>query len=196
MSEPHPELNPRKVVSLPQTRRLSWTYVALEFTHQLVVSLWVGGWAAAGLLAGPSLAATLDNPADAAWAWLQLVLRLSFLATGAGGFLLLTTLLMHLLSLRDVRLTMTQTVLLLLMTFASLGIYLGIAPAMEQLLQQRSDLFDATSEAHTRFVRFHHWALWGVGLEVVLGALLLLIGVRRWYRYVTPPRRASFEPGS
>lgn len=194
MSEPRREAALSKVISLPRTRRLAWASVALEFTHQIVVATWVGGLAALGFLAAPALLSSLDNAVDAARASLELLLRLSFLGAGAGAFCLLTTLLMHLLALRTTRTTLIQTGVLLAMTVAAVLVYVAVAPPMQDLLQAMPDLFTGEASAEReRYEFLHRLAVGLVGCQVALGAALLLLGVRRWYRYVPVNRHLRPE---
>ncbi|MBK8231150.1 MAG: DUF4149 domain-containing protein [Candidatus Eisenbacteria bacterium] len=182
-----------KVVSLPRTRRLAWASVCLEYAHQLVLAFWIGGLAAIALLVGPSLFSSIEQPQEAAWAGLELVLKTSFMGAGAGALLLLTTLLMHLLSLRSVKTTLIQTGFLLGMTFAAVTIYIAVAPPMEELLKNDAAMIfaDPTSASATRFAQLHRLADLLVLAQIVLGASLLLLGVRRWYRYVQIGRPAA-----
>jgi putative copper export protein len=196
VSEPRRQPSPAKVISLPRTRRLSWASVTLEYAHQLVLALWFGGLAAIALLAAPSLLSTLAEPREAAWAALELVLKTSFLGAGAGAFLLLTTLLMHLLALRSVRATVLQTAFLLAMTFAAVTLYVAVAPPMEDLLRGEPSIL-AADRANAGLVHFralHRLSDLLVGVQLFLGATLLVLGVRRWYRYVpTGLHRATME---
>jgi len=184
-----------KVISLPRTRRLAWASVALEYAHQLILAFWVGGLAAVGLLAVPSLFTSITAPTDAAWAGIELLLKTSFLGAGAGAFLLLPTLLMHLLSLRSIRATLVQTTVLLGMTFAAVTLYVAVAPPLEDLLKTDTTLFtDPTGAGAKRFVSLHRLGDLLVWAQIALGASLLLLGVRRWYRYVpTGIRRTALD---
>lgn len=183
-----------KVISLPRTRRLALASVALEYAHQLILAFWIGGLAAVGLLVGPGLFTAIAEPGQAAWAGLELLLKTSFLGAGAGAFLLLTTLLMHLLALRSIKATLIQTGVLLGMTFAAVTLYIAVAPPMEELLKNDPSLFaDMASDGARRFASLHRLGDLLVVLQIALGASLLLLGVRRWYRYVPTARRAGID---
>ena len=188
MTEPRRLQSVAKVVRLPRTRRLSWAWVLLEYAHQLVLALWIGGLGAAGLLAGPTIFAAVVEPLEAANASLDLTLKVSFIGAGAGGFLLLTTLLMHLMELRGLRATLLQTAFLLGMTLAAVVVYVGVAPPLRDLLQQNPELLlsQRPADLFARYVALHHAMDLLVLAQIAAGALLLLLGVRRWYRYVAP----------
>ncbi|MCA9727063.1 MAG: DUF4149 domain-containing protein [Candidatus Eisenbacteria bacterium] len=189
MSELKRNMHPAKVVPLPETRRVSWVPVALEFTHQLVVACWTGSLVGLSFVVVPGLYGTLRDPNEAAWSCLDLIMRLDFIAGGAGAFLLLTTLLMYLLALRTSRATLTQTGVLMAMTAAAVANHVLVAPKMAALLRTAPDLLTGT-DLVTRG-RFDDLSRMGMGLlafQIVLGASLLFLGVRRWYRYVTPTR--------
>jgi len=186
VSEPIRKVSTIKVLSLPRTRRLAVASVLVECSSQLFLALWVGALAATSLLAWPSLFHALDDPFQAARAALELEGRIAFLGAGAGAFLLLSTLLMHLLALRGTRATLLQTGFLLAMTFASIGVYLGLVPPMQDLLQETPGLFSdpAAGAELARFERLRQITTGIVASQLALGATLLMTGVRRWYRYV------------
>lgn len=187
MSEVSRQPSPSKVVSLPQTRKISWISVGLEYTHVLVLALWLGGQAFSAFFVGPSLYRSLQDPNAAAWSNLDLQMNLHFLAGGAGAFLLLTTLLMYLLALRSPRSTMIQTALLLGMTVSAVANHVVVAPQMAELLRSAPDLLSQT--ANPEFARYEGLGRISAGLlgvQLILGSLLLFFGVRRWYRYVDP----------
>jgi putative copper export protein len=185
-----------KVVSLPQTRRLSWASVSLEYSHQLVLALWVGALATVGFLATPSLYGSLRDPTEAAWASLDLSMRLNFLAGGAGAFLLLTTLLMYLLALRTSAATFLQMGLLLGMTLAAVVNHVAVAPKMAELLRANPDLMTQVPRSAEvgRYGGLSQISAALLGVQMLLGASLLFLGVRRWYRYVQPqpPEHRTF----
>jgi hypothetical protein len=175
-----------KVLALPRTRRLSLTAMTLEASHQIVLALWIGSLVAVSSLAVPSLLDAVSDPALAARASLDLLAKLSFLGCGAGSFLLLTTLLMHLLSLRGRAGAMLQAGLIVAMSAVAVGLQLGLTPEMDRLLRTAPALFQDPAAAGS-LARFR--LLFGVHLGLLLvqagiGMGLLIMGVRRWYAYV------------
>jgi hypothetical protein len=179
--------HPPKVVPLPETRRVSWVPVALEFTHQLMVACWTGSLVGLAFVVVPGLYGTVRDPNEAAWSCLDLTMRLDFMAGGAGAFLLLTTLLMYLLALRTSAATLTQTGILMSMTAAAVGNHVLVAPKMAALLRSTPDLLTGTDLiARSRFEDLTRIGMGLLGLQIVLGASLLFLGVRRWYRYIAP----------
>ena len=73
-----------KVLAFPRTRRLSWTALALEFGHQLVLALWIGTLVAVASLAVPALLEASQDTQLGARVILDLLTRVSFLGCGAG----------------------------------------------------------------------------------------------------------------
>jgi putative copper export protein len=168
---------------------VSWIPVTLEFTHQLIVACWTGSLVGLGFVVVPGLYGTLRDPNEAAWSVLDLIMRLDFMAGGAGAFLLLTTLLMYVLALRTSRATLTQTGILMAMTAAAVTNHVVVAPKMAELLRAAPDLLTGTDlAARGRFDELTRIGMGLLGLQIALGASLLFLGVRRWYRYVTPTR--------
>lgn len=189
MSEPNTRRAQARFIMLPETRRVSWVPVVLEFTHQFTVACWIGGLVTIAGLVVPGLAGTLRDRNEVAWASLDLVMRMDFVAGGAGAFLLLTTLLMYLLALRTSRATLTQTGLLLGMTLAAVSNHVWVAPGMARLLKTVPDLLTGIDVvARDEFYRLTRVAVFLFSFQIALGASLLFLGVRRWYRYVAPAR--------
>jgi hypothetical protein len=181
-----------KVLALPPVRRLSLTAMTVEFSHQLVLALWIGSLVAIASLAIPSLldAEAGSQPVRTA---LDLLGRLSLVGCGAGSFLLLTTMLMHLLSLRGPRTVLLQIGLLLVMTLAAVALQVWLAPTLATILRTTPDLLEG-EVVTPQLVRFR--GLFGLYLgcllgQAALGSVLLLTGVRRWYRYI---RISSLAP--
>jgi hypothetical protein len=180
--------DPQKVVSLPQTRRISWTAMVLEATHQVLLSLWTGSLAFAASLAVPMLFAELADARQAVQISLEMLGRLGLLGCGAGSLLLLTTLLMHLLTLRDPRTILGSVVLILTMTAISTGQQVLLAPRAWELLRAAPELTAAAAPVELAQLR----SLLGTYLalllvQVLLGMALMLAGLRRWYRYIRVP---------
>lgn len=174
------------MVSFPRARRLSWAALALEFSHQLVLALWIGALVAIASLAVPSLLDATDDPRAGAHAVLDLLARTSFLGCGAGCFLLLTTFLMHLLSIRSLRATVVQASLILGMTGLATVAQLWLAPSLSTLLRNQPDLFQGASPT-PGLIRFRSLLTLHVEIflgQALLGASQILLGVRRWYRYI------------
>jgi hypothetical protein len=180
--------DPQKVVSLPQTRRISWTAMVLEATHQVLLSLWTGSLAFAASLAVPMLFAELADARQAVHLSLEMLGRLGLLGCGAGSLLLLTTLLMHLLTLRDPRTILGSVVLILTMTAISTGQQVLLAPRAWELLRAAPELTAAAAPVELARLR----SLLGTYLalllvQALLGLALMLAGLRRWYRYIKVP---------
>jgi len=175
---------PRKIIPLPRTRRLSWTSVALEYCHQLVLALWCGALVAASSLAIPALLEGIPDPVEASRASLRLLARLDVLGCGAGSFLLLTTFLMYFLAMRGARASLLQAGLILGMTLLSVASQLAIAPALTGILRDQPEIFtDPLALKAAGFRRLFQVNLAIVLTQGLLGATLILLGVRRWYRY-------------
>jgi hypothetical protein len=182
------------VVSLLRTRRLSWAAMAIETSHQVVLALWTGGVLFTASLVVPTLLSSLENAAEAARLSLSLLDRVAILGCGAGSFLLLTTLLMHLLTLRTRALILSQLGLVLVLTAIPTLLQAVVAPRLFELLRLHPRLFVAGAEA-AALERFR--GLFGVYLALLLaqagiGISLMLGGIRRWYRYA--PAKARPEP--
>lgn len=175
-----------RVVSIPRTRRLSLVAMAVETSHQVVLAIWTGGLALLASLVVPSLLGSMEDPAVATRISLDLLGRVGLLGCGAGSFLLLTTLLMHLLSLRARGTIIGQLVLLLGMTALAVGLQVVLAPKLGDLLRGEPALFTpgGATEALERFRRLLGLHLGLVLVQAMLGLALMLGGVRRWYRYV------------
>lgn len=180
--------DPCKVIPLPRTRRLSLTAMVLEAAHQVLLSLWTGALVFAASLAVPAILAGVPDAGQAVRLSLEMLGRLGLLGCGAGSLLLLTTLLMHLLTLRDPRTILGQVVLILAMTAVATGQQVFLAPRAWELLRAAPDLAMASAPAELRQLR----SLLGTYLalllgQAMLGLALMLAGLRRWYRYVPVP---------
>jgi hypothetical protein len=159
----------------------------LESSHQIVLAIWIGSLVGIASLAVPTLLDAVGDSTLAVRVALDLLGRLSFLGCGAGGFLLLTTMLMYLLNLRGARAAVGQAALILAMALLATGLQIWFAPRLSALLRQNPSLF-APNAAAPELARFR--ALFALYLGLILtqalcGAALLLMGVRRWYRYIT-----------
>jgi hypothetical protein len=179
--------DPQKVVSLPQTRRISWSAMVLEATHQVLLSLWTGSLAFAASLAVPMLFAELADAGQAVRLSLEMLGRLGLLGCGAGSLLLLTTLLMHLLTLRDPRTILGSVVLILTMTAISTGQQVLLAPRAWELLRAAPELTAAAAPELTRLRSLLGTYLALLLVQALLGLALMLAGLRRWYRYIRVP---------
>ena len=190
MSDFQLEPTATRLLSLPETRRLSWIPILLECTHQLVVAAWVGGITVLGFLFTPNLYRLLENANEAAWVSLDLTMQFNFISAGAGSFLLLITLLMYLLTLRGQNETLLQMGLLLGMTAAAVTNHVWIAPQMSEILRQTPHILtDATLLAEfAQFEALSRTSLVLLAIQALLGTGLLFLGVRKWYRYVDPPK--------
>jgi hypothetical protein len=180
--------DPQKVIPLPRTRRISWSAMVLEATHQVVLALWTGALAFAASLAVPMLIAGLADAREAVRLSLEMLGRLGLLGCGAGSLLLLTTLLMHLLTLRDPRTILGSVVLILIMTAISTGQQVLLAPRAWELLRAAPELTATAAPSELARLR----SLFGTYLalvlaQVLLGLMLMLAGLRRWYRYIKVP---------
>lgn len=184
---------PGKVLSLPKTRRISWSAMVLESGHQIILALWIGSLVAIVSLGVPGLLDFVPDPNEAARASLILLGRLGVLGVGAGSYLLLTTLLMYLLSLRRTRTLIFQAGLILVMTAIAVALQVWLAPRLFGMIRLNPTLLSGGGEeALLRSFR----TLFGVYLgallvQAVIGTALLLTGVRRWYRYVRLQRGAE-----
>lgn len=176
----------RKVVVLPQVRRTSLALTLLEFAHSLVLMLWVGSLAGFCLIAVPVLSSSLPSKDLAARAILAILERTAFLGCGAGAFLLLTTLLMHVASLRRMRATIVQMLLLLGMTAAAVVSQIALTPRIQSLLAdlRRGDLAIGSAALDGAFRTLLATTLWLLSLQIAAGIGVLLFAVRRWYRYL------------
>jgi hypothetical protein len=195
LSEARNQTPTPQVVSLPRTRRLSWAAMTIETTHQVVLALWTGGVLLTASLVIPSLLAGLDDPEAAARLALSLLDRIGLLGCGAGSFLLLTTLLMHLLTLRNRAVIISQLTLVLVLTAIPTLLQAVVAPRMFDLLRTVPDLFTAPTDAPAlrEFRRLLGLYLAMLLAQGGLGVALMLGGIRRWYRYV--PHRSDPEAG-
>ena len=188
-----------KVIPFPQVRKASLSLTLLEFAHTLVLMLWVGSLAGFALVVVPVLFSSLPTRELASRTILAILERSAFLGCGAGAFLLLTTLLMHLTSLRHTRATLVQMVLLLTMTGSAVVSQLILTPQINELLGRLSGPFDALppgDPARGEFGRLHTIAIAILLLQVAAGVGVLLFAVRRWYRYLPLRREREAPEGS
>jgi hypothetical protein len=188
-----------KVLALPRVRKTSLSLTLLEFSHALVLMLWVGSLAGFALIVIPSLLYSLPNRELAVQATLAILERSAFLGCGAGAFLLATTLMMHLLALREARAVVVQIALILVMSLSAILSQVLIAPRITDLLHDLPA--PLATLARTNPSRSELARLLGLGtglhlLQIVAGAIILLFAVRRWYRYVPERREPEEEPGT
>lgn len=177
---------PGKVISLPRTRSVSWAGVGLEGAQQVLAGLWVGGLVTTVGLAVPALLTAIPHPAEAGRASLELLGHLAMLGCGAGSLLLLNTLLMHLLTMRSTRAILLQAGLILGMTLIAVAAQAFLAPLLAGLMRDHPDLFQR-ADADPHLSRFRGIFILFASLllvQAMLGVVLLLMGSRRWYRYV------------
>lgn len=176
-----------KVILFPRVRRTNLGLTVLEFTHALVLMVWVGSLAGFALVVFPVLISTLPSREMAAQAILAILEETAFLGCGAGAMLLLTTLLMHLLSLRATRTTLLQTGLLIVMTALSVGSQLLLTPRVRGLLASVTGTLDSLPMDHPARIEFGRLLGIEMGLlavQILAGILVILFAVRRWYRYL------------
>ncbi len=184
-----------RVVPLPQTRKTSLSLTLLEFSHALVLMLWVGSLAGFALVVLPSILTTLPSLEMAIQASMAIFERSAFLGCGAGAFLLLTTLLMHLLSLRDSRTVLSQAGLLLVMIAAAVSAQLLLAPRIAaQLTSMPGPLasLSASDPALVALSRMHAIGIAILIVQIAAGATVVLFAIRRWYNYF-PERHARLD---
>ncbi|MDM7914545.1 MAG: DUF4149 domain-containing protein [Candidatus Eisenbacteria bacterium] len=181
-----------KVVALPKLRKASFSLTLLEFAHSLVLMLWVGSLAGFGLVVGPALLTVMPDPEMAFRAMLAVTERSAFLGCGAGALLLLTTLLMHLLSLRQTRTTIVQMLLLLVMTGAAVASQIWLSPQIQAVLASLPASLAAVPAGdplRAQLSRLNRLGMGVLTVQVVAGMGVLFFAVRRWYRYL--PGRTS-----
>jgi hypothetical protein len=172
----------------------------IEFAHALILMLWVGSLAGFAAVVVPTLMASLPSREMAASAILAIFEQTAFLGCGAGAFLLLTTLLMHLFSLRAVRTTLAQMILLLVMTAAAVVSQVLLAPKLTALIRELHAPIASLAEsdpARIRFGRLIGASMAMLSLQIVAGVGVLVFVVRRWYRYLPEhkgPARSFFDP--
>ena len=181
---------PPRTSDPPTAPRAGWV-----FAFFVVRVLGVGSLAGLALVVVPVLFASMPSRGIAAYAILAILERTAYMGCGAGAFLLLTTLIMHLLSLRSVRVSLTQTALLILMSGLAVGSQILIAPHLQEMLRavpQTGDpsLIDSPDPAF--FVRIFRAAVGILLLQIAAGITVLFFAVRRWYRYL-PVRREQPE---
>jgi hypothetical protein len=183
-----------KIIPMPQVRKASLSLTLLEFAHTLVLMLWVGSLAGFALVVVPVLFSSLPSRELASRAVLAILERSAFLGCGAGAFLLLTTLLMHMTSLRQTRATLVQMILLLVMTSTAVVSQLTLAPRINALLGGLAgplDSLPANDPVRGEFARLHAIAISILLIQAAAGVGVLLFAVRRWYRYL--PLRRDLE---
>lgn len=188
-----------KVIPFPQVRKASLSLTLLEFAHTLVLMLWVGSLAGFALVVVPVLLTSLPTRELASQTILAILERSAFLGCGAGAFLLLTTLLMHLTSLRHTRATLVQMVLILVMTGSAVISQLTLTPRIHLLFGGLGSPFDALppgDPARGEFGRLHTIAIAILLVQVAAGVGVLLFAVRRWYRYLPLRREREAPEGS
>ncbi len=186
MSEAQKPAAPPRVISLPRTRRLSLAAMATETAHQTVLALWTGGLVFTASLVVPTLLASLEDAEAAARLSLTLLDRIGLLGCGAGGFLLLTTLLMHLLALRAQKTIVGQLLLLVAMTGLATGLQILLAPRLAEMVRTQPRLFEpGAAVAELSRFRTHFGVYLSLLLvQAMMGIALMLGGIRRWYRYL------------
>lgn len=186
-----------KILTLPHVRKTSLSLTLLEFSHALVLMLWVGSLAGFALVVIPSLPYSLPNRELAVQATLAILERSAFLGCGAGAFLLATTLMMHLLALRETRAVIAQMALILVMSLLAILSQVLLAPQVADLLRDLPAPLATLSS--TDPYQLELGRLLGIGtgflfLQIAAGAIVLLFAVRRWYRYVPERREPEPEP--
>jgi hypothetical protein len=188
-----------KVIALPRVRKTSLSLTLLEFSHALVLMLWVGSLAGFALVVIPTLMTALPTRELALTTMLEIIGRSAILGCGAGAFLLLTTLLMHIFSLRATQSTLTQMMLLLVMTASAIASQILVAPKLQRLVAALPAPLSALAPDDPTLVLLAKAQTTEMVLllvQIVAGTVVMLFAVRRWYRYL-PERRATLpEPGS
>lgn len=188
-----------KVIALPRVRKTSLSLTFLEFSHALVLMLWVGSLAGFALVVIPTLMTALPTRELAITTMLEIIGRSAILGCGAGAFLLLTTLLMHIFSLRATQSTLTQMMLLLVMTASAIASQILVAPKLQRLVAQLPGPLDSLAPddpARLLLGRAQTTEMLLLLVQIVAGTVVMLFAVRRWYRYL-PERRVRLpEPGS
>lgn len=196
-NDPGQDTRSGRIIPFPAVRRPSLGLTLLEFAHILVLMLWVGTLAGLSLVVTPVLFAQIPDREAAVRAILAILEQTAFLGCGAGAFLLLTTLLMHLLSLRRAPASLAQMILILVMTTLAVGSQLLLHPKLNGIL--RGLEFPLASlppddPIRKEFGRFFDAAIGTVLLQIAAGVGVLFFAVRRWYRYL-PVRRETASSG-
>jgi hypothetical protein len=189
-----------KVLALPRLRKTHLSLTLIEFAHALILMFWVGSLVGFAAVVIPALMSSLPSRELAAHAILAIFEQTAFLGCGAGAFLLLTTLLMHLFSLRAVRTTLLQVMLLLVMTSAAVASQLLLAPKLNGLirtLQAPLDTLPVTDPTRITFARLITASTAALAVQITAGTGVLFFVVRRWYRYLPERKRARgiFDTG-
>ncbi len=192
-NDPGQEPRSGRIIPFPAVRRPSLGLTLLEFAHTLVLMLWIGTLAGLALVVTPVLFSHLPDRETAASAVLAILEQTAFLGCGAGAFLLLTTLLMQLLSLRRTRASIVQMVLILAMTGLAVTSQLVLNPKLHAILTSLEaplSALPADDPARAAFGRLFDAAIGVNLLQIAAGIGVLFFAVRRWYRYL-PLRRAT-----
>ena len=193
-----------KVVALPRLRKTSLGFTLLEFSHSVVLMVWVGSLAGFAMVVIPVLFSSLPSREMAARATLAILEQAAFWGCGAGAFLLLTTLLMHLLSLRDTRTTIVQMLLILAMTSSAIASQVTLTPRLLTLMRELAGGLDALPPGDPTRVALGHMLRSAIGIllvQILCGLGVLFFAVRRWYRYLPerkeglPAHGRSLDPG-
>lgn len=185
-----------KVIAIPRVRKTSFSRTIIEFAHSLILMLWVGTLSGIAVIVIPSLFYSLPNGELAIRAMMEILERGAILGCCAGAFLLITTLLMHLFSLRGTQAVFAQVLLLLIMTFAAVTSQIVITPKMNGLIQSLASPLAALPSADPKleeFARLRNLQMGALTIQIASGMLILFLTVRRWYRYV-PEERGESAP--
>lgn len=183
-----------KVLALPRLRKTHLTLTLIEFSHALVLMLWVGSLAGFAAVVVPTLMSNLPSREMATNAILAIFEQNAFLGCGAGAFLLLTTLLMHMFSLRPVHATISQMILLLVMTTSAISSQLFLAPKLTELLktlQAPLDSLAANDPTRLAFGRLLAISMGVLVVQIAAGMGVVFFVVRRWYRYLPDRQRMA-----
>jgi hypothetical protein len=186
-----------KILALPRLRKTHLALTLIEFAHALILMLWVGSITGFAAVVVPTLMTSLPSRELAVGATLAILEQTAFLGCGAGAFLLLTTLLMHLFSLRAARATVFQVSLLLVMTTSAVASQVLIAPKITAIIRGLdTPLAALPTGAPVRTGLFHLLTLSmsAIAVQIAAGIGLLLFVVRRWYCYI-PARARSRARG-
>lgn len=184
------------ILTLPKMRKTSLSLTLVEVAHSLVLMLWVGSLAGFALVVIPSLPSSLPTQELAVLATLAILERTAFLGCGAGAFLLLTTLLMHLLSLRRTGAVLVQMSLLLFMAISSVLSQVLLAPRVSALLKQLQAplaTLAAGNPIRLELARLQGLEMIILMFQILAGVIVVLFAARRWYRYVPECRVKDTE---
>lgn len=176
-----------KVLALPRLRKTHLSLTLIEFAHALVLMLWIGSLAGFAVVVIPTLMTSIPSREMAVRAILAIFEQIAFLGCGAGAFLLLTTLLMHLFSLRPVRTTLAQMILLLVMTSTAVGSQLVLAPRLNDAIRALVVPLESLPDSDPLRVNIGRLLSASTAiltLQIAAGIVVLFFVVRRWYRYL------------